>query len=127
MELPRDTRVLLRAAGALERLSAAARRLPGSRQHTLRFSAASLWEVAIKSALRREDFRVDPGILRRGLLDNGYVEVPMTGAAVAATTVLPPLHKNPFDRILIAQAVVEGMLLETANRRVAYPDPVRKI
>lgn len=128
MKLLLDTHVLLWAAGAPEHLSTVARRLLGSPQHTLYFSAASLWEVAIKSALGRKDFRADPGALRRGLLDNGYTEVPVNGSAAVATAVLPPLHKDPFDRTLIAQAVVEGMPLVTADRQIAgYPGPIRKI
>lgn len=74
---------------------------PGS---TPFFSAASLWEVAIKRAPGREEFRVDPRVLRRGLLENGCVELPVTGAHAVAVDLLPPIHAVSFDRILIAQA-----------------------
>jgi PIN domain nuclease of toxin-antitoxin system len=91
------------------------------------FSAASLWEIAIKRQLGRDDFRVDPGVLRRGLLENGYVEVPVDGEHATAVAVLPPLHKDPFDRILLAQAVVGGMMLLTMDAQLLqYPGPVRK-
>jgi PIN domain nuclease of toxin-antitoxin system len=92
------------------------------------FSAASIWEVAIKAGLGRRDFSADPHLLRRGLLDNGYGELPMTSAHAAATAHLPPIHKDPFDRMLVAQALVEGLILLTADAVVAtYPGPIEKI
>jgi PIN domain nuclease of toxin-antitoxin system len=92
------------------------------------FSAASLWEIAIKRRLGRSDFRVDPRLLRRGLLDNGYLELPVTSEHAVAIDGLPPLHKDPFDRILVAQATVEGMALLTVDPTVArYRGPVRKV
>ena len=110
MKLLLDTHLLLWAAGEPKKLSPAARRMIGDKRHTLCFSAASLWEIAIKRTLGRDDFRVDPGVLRRGLLENGYAEVSIDGEHAVAVTVLPLLHKDPFDRILLAQAVVGGML-----------------
>ena len=128
MKLLLDTHLLLWAAGEPKKLSPTARRTINDKRHTLCFSAASLWEIAIKHSLGRKDFRVDPGVLRRGLLENGYVEVPIDGEHAVAVAVLPPLHKDPFDRILLAQAVVGGMLLLTADAQVAqYPGPVRKV
>ncbi|MBN8481418.1 MAG: type II toxin-antitoxin system VapC family toxin [Xanthomonadales bacterium] len=128
MKLLLDTHLLLWAAGAPKKLSAAARRAIGDPRNTACFSAASLWEIAIKQSLGREDFRVDPGVLRRGLIENGYLEIPVDGEHAVAVGVLPPLHKDPFDRILLAQAVVEGMLLLTSDAQVAqYPGPVRKV
>jgi PIN domain nuclease of toxin-antitoxin system len=128
MKLLLDTHLLLWAAGQPERLSASARALieaPGSEPC---FSAASLWEIAIKRGLGRDDFQVDPPVLRRGLLDNGYVEVPITSQHAVATVGLPPLHKDPFDRILVAQAMIEGITLLTTDRLVAqYPGPVRRV
>ena len=79
------------------------------------FSAASLWEIAIKSGLGRDDFQVDPRLFRRGLLDNGYSELPI-GSEHAARSADCLLHKDPFDRILIAQARVEGIILLTMDR-----------
>ena len=123
-----DTHLLLWAAGEPKKLSPAARRMIGDKRHTLCFSAASLWEIAIKRTLGRDDFRVDPGVLRRGLLENGYAEVSIDGEHAVAVTVLPLLHKDPFDRILLAQAVVGGMLLLTVDEQLAqYPGPVRRI
>lgn len=128
MKLLLDTHLLLWAAGKPERLSAAARALLDDPGNELLFSPASVWEVAIKNSLGREDFRVDPRLLRRGLLDNGYVELPITSEHAVATDGLPPLHRDPFDRILIAQATVEGILLLTADSAVAqYPGPIRSV
>lgn len=128
MKLLLDTHLLLWAAGEPRKLPAAARRLISSQRSSLCFSAASLWEIAIKHSLGRDDFRADPGLLRRGLLENGYTEVPIDGAHAVAVSVLPPLHKDPFDRILLAQAVVEGLLLVTADAQLArYPGPIRKV
>ena len=92
------------------------------------FSAASLWEVTIKHGLGRADFRVDPHLLRRGLLENGYLELVIDGRHVMATAHLPLLHKDPFDRLLIAQAETEGALLLTSDEVVGrYPGPIRMV
>lgn len=97
-------------------------------QNVLLFSAASLWEVAIKRGLGRVDFQVDPRLLRRGLLDNGYDELSITSEHAVGVDSLPQIHKDPFDRILIAQAMVEGIILVTADPWVArYPGPIRSL
>jgi PIN domain nuclease of toxin-antitoxin system len=128
MKLLLDTHLLLWVAGQPKSLPAAARRLIADRRHALYFSAASLWEIAIKRSLGRDDFRADPGILQRGLLENGYGELAIRGEHAVAVAVLPALHKDPFDRILLAQAVVEGMLLVTVDGQLAqYPGPVRQV
>jgi PIN domain nuclease of toxin-antitoxin system len=119
MKLLLDTHLLLWAAGQPERLSAAAHGLLADPGNELVFSAASLWEVAIKSALGRADFVVDARLLRRGLLDNGYLELPVTGEHAVAVGGLPPIHKDPFDRLLAAQSKVEGILLLTCDPLVA--------
>ena len=128
MKLLLDTHVLLWAAGTPRRLPRAARALLEDEANELVFSAASLWEVAIKQQLGREDFRADARLLRRGLLDNGYTELPVTSAHAVALDLLPPLHKDPFDRMLIAQALVEGIMLLTADANLArYPGPIQAI
>ena len=128
MKLLLDTQLLLWAAGQPERLSAAARRLLNNPRNELLFSAASLWEIAIKHTLGRDDFRAEPRVLRRGLLDNGYTELPVTSEHAVNTDALPPLHKDPFDRLLLAQAFTEGITLLTADAQVArYPGPVRRV
>lgn len=128
MKLLLDTHLLLWAAGPCERLSEVARAMIESPDNELYFSAASLWEIAIKRGLGRDDFQVDTRSLRRALLDNGYHELPITSAHAVAIDVLPSLHKDPFDRLLLAQAMVEGITLLSADAVVAqYPGPVRKV
>jgi PIN domain nuclease of toxin-antitoxin system len=128
MKLLLDTHLLLWAAGQPEQLSAAARILLDDSHNELLFSSASLWEIAIKRGLGRNDFRVDPRLLRRGLLDNGYNELAITSVHAIATEGLPLIHKDPFDRILVAQSMVEGIMLLTADPLVAqYPGSIRKV
>jgi PIN domain nuclease of toxin-antitoxin system len=123
-----DTQLLLWAAGQPERLSTRARKLLQDPRNELLFSAASLWEIAIKKTLGRDDFRVEPRLLRRGLLDNGYLELSVTSQHAVSIDGLPPLHKDPFDRLLLAQALSEGITLLTADAQLArYPGPVRKV
>lgn len=123
-----DTHVLLWAAGQPDRLPAKARRLIGDPRNELIFSAVSLWEIAIKKGLGRDDFQVDARLLRRGLIDNGYSELAITSAHAVAIDGLPPIHKDPFDRLLIAQSMMEGITLLTTDPIVAkYPAPVQKV
>jgi PIN domain nuclease of toxin-antitoxin system len=123
-----DTHLLLWTAGDSRRLSKIAQTLISDRENDLLFSAASLWEIAIKRNLGRNDFQVDPRVLRRGLLDNDYIELAITSEHALATDSLPPIHKDPFDRILIAQATIEGIILLTVDPLVAqYPGPIRKV
>ncbi len=128
MKLLLDTHLLLWAAGQPDRLPAKARALIDDRDNELVFSPASIWEVVIKHGLRRADFQVDARLLRRGLLDNGYGEIAITSNHVVAIDSLPRLHRDPFDRLLIAQSVVEGITLLTADALVArYPAPVQLV
>lgn len=128
MKLLLDTHVLLWAAGKSSKLPPGAVALLADPHNELVFSAASLWEVAIKRGLGRKDFQVDPRILRRGLIDNGYIEMPITGEHAVATDALPAIHKDPFDRILVAQSIVEGITLITADPLLTkYPGPVQRI
>lgn len=128
MNLLIDTHLLLWAAYAPQRLSPAAQSQLLDTANRLHFSVASLWEVAIKRALNRPDFRVDPGSLRTGLLSSTYAELPIDSRHVLGLATLPPLHGDPFDRILIAQAAVEGMILLTSDETVArYGGPVQRV
>ena len=123
-----DTHVLLWAAGAPDRLTAETRALMEAPATELVFSAASLWEIAIKNGLGRASFSVDPRLLRRNLLENDYRELAVTGVHATAVDLLPPIHKDPFDRILIVQARIEGLTLLTADDTVArYPGPIRAL
>ncbi len=109
-------------------LSSAARDIISNPANTLFFSGMSLLEISIKSALGRVDFRVDADRLRRSLIDNAFVELPLSGAHAVAVVSLPSIHKDPFDRSLVAQATIEGLTLVTADRIVArYPGPIRLV
>ncbi|PIQ37939.1 MAG: PIN domain nuclease [Lysobacterales bacterium CG17_big_fil_post_rev_8_21_14_2_50_64_11] len=128
MKLLLDTHLLLWAADSFERLPPDAQDLMGAPDNELIFSVASLWEIAIKRGLGRDDFAVDARVLRRGLLDNGYRELAILSAHAVAIDALPAIHKDPFDRLLVAQAMVEGITLLTVDPKVAeYPGPVRRV
>lgn len=128
MKLLLDTHLLLWAAAASSQLPLAARELLENVGNQLLFSPASLWEVAIKHSLGRTDFQVDARLLRRGLLDNGYQELAISSEHAVAIDSLPLIHKDPFDRLLIAQATVEGLTLLTADTLVSrYPGPIRLV
>jgi len=123
-----DTHVLLWTIAESRRLSVAGRSLIGDPKHDLVFSAVSLWEIAIKTGRGRDDFRIDAGLFRRRLFDNGYAELAMTGVHAVALMGLPRLHKDPFDRMLVAQAMIEGLILLTSDPAVAkYPGPIRLV
>ncbi|ACQ67840.1 twitching motility protein PilT [Candidatus Williamhamiltonella defendens] len=119
MKLLLDTHLLIWAAESIERLPTDARHLMANPENELIFSVASIWEVAIKSGLNRPDFQVDARMLRRGLIDNGYCELPILSQHAVAIDALPMIHKDPFDRLLIAQARVEGITLLTDDATLA--------
>lgn len=128
MRLLLDTHLLLWASGRSERLTTSARTLIGDRQNQVFFSVASIWEVAIKFGLARADFRTDPRMLRQSLLGHRYSELPVTGEHAAAVAGLPSHHKDPFDRLLVAQSIIEGITLLTADRQVArYAEAIRLV
>ncbi len=76
----------------------------------------SLWEVAIKASLGRGDFQVNPLVLRLGLLQEGFRELPIQAEPVLAVQHPPWIHRDPFDRLLLAQAARERLSLLTADR-----------
>ncbi len=114
-----DTQLVLWAAAASPRLPEIARSRLADPNSAFMFSAAVIWEVAITSTMGRADFAADARLLRRGLLDNGAAELEITSEHAAAVADLPPLHRDPFDRIQVAQARVEGLVLLTADEQVA--------
>ena len=128
MKILLDTHLLLWAAGQPGRLSARARKLINDPHNQPVFSAVSLWEIAIKSGLGRADFHVNARMLRRELLDNGYTELAITGEHVVAVAELPAIHRDPFDRLLVAQAMIEGITLLSADPVLAeYQGPVLRV
>jgi PIN domain nuclease of toxin-antitoxin system len=128
MKLLLDTHLLLWAAGEPAKLPKAARAQIEDVANVLLYSAASMWEIVIKRRLGRADFQVDVRRLRRGLMDNGYLELPILSLHAITMDTLPVLHKDPFDRILIAQAKTEGVALLTVDRNLAsYGEPVQVV
>jgi PIN domain nuclease of toxin-antitoxin system len=128
MKLLLDTHLLLWAAAQPTKLSPQARGLIEDERNQLIFSAASLWEIAIKRAIGRADFIVDPRQFLRALTDNGYLELPVSSLHAVAVDALPSIHKDPFDRMLLAQALTEGITLLTADPVVArYGEPVQAV
>jgi PIN domain nuclease of toxin-antitoxin system len=128
MKLLIDTHLLLWASEASPRLPRIALRLFSDPANELVFSVASIWEISIKHAKGLKSFHAHPGTVWEGLLDNGYIELPVLGKHAAEVNALPFIHKNPFDRLLIAQAIVEGITLLTVDATVArYPGPIRKV
>jgi len=128
MKLLLDTHLALWTFFVPKRLSAEARTALEDRRSDLVFSTASLWEIAIKHGLGKKGFLFDPRVLRRAMLDDGYKELPVLGEHAVAVDILPPIHKDPFDRLLIAQAIVEGITLLTVDATIArYPGPIRKV
>jgi len=115
MRLLLDTHLLLWAAGTPKRLSASTRKAIESPDNHLFFSVASIWEIVIKRGLERPGFQVDAHLLRRGLLDNGYAELAITGEHALAIQALPPIHKDPFDRLLIAQVQAESLTIVSVD------------
>ena len=128
MNLLLDTHLLLWTALRTRRVPDQARLLIDDPENQLFFSVVNIWEVAIKRGLGRDDFSVEPALLRRGLLDNGYNELTIVSDHAIVSGLLPLIHRDPFDRMLIAQATVEGMTLLTADPVVArYPGPIRAV
>ena len=126
MRLLLDTHLLVWAMGSPQRLPAGVAPMLEDPHQTPVFSVVSLWELVIKRALGRPDFTVQPAVLRRALLDGGWQELAIEAHHVLAVANLPQLHRDPFDRLLLAQASAEGLLLITADQQMAqYPAPVR--
>lgn len=126
MHLLLDTHLLIWAMGSPQRLPNGLADMLEDPAHLLLFSVASLWELVIKQALNRPGFNVQPGLLRRALLEGGWQELPVNANHVLAVADLPPLHRDPFDRLLLAQAKADGLLLITADQQLAhYPGPIR--
>lgn len=111
-----------------ERLPKAARLVLDDPTSALVFSAVSIWETAIKSGLDRPEFRVDVPRLHGRLLENGYKELPVLSHHGMTVQGLPRLHGDPFDRLLLAQAMVEGLTLLTTDHQIArYPGPIQRV
>ena len=128
MRLLLDTHVLLWASLRPDRLSSDAKVFLDDEEHEIVFSAVNMWEIALKRRLERPDYVVEAPVIRRALVEAGYAELPVTSDHAMATSSLPLIHKDPFDRLLVAQATVEGLLLLTSDAVVCrYPGPIRGV
>jgi len=120
-----DSHLLLWLVSMSHRLPRKARLIVEEPANRLSFSAASIWEIAIKSRSGRDDVLIDPRLMRRALIENGFNEIAVTSQHALRVTSIPPLHGDPFDHILLAQALVEDMTLLTSDRTLArYPGPI---
>ncbi|MCB1657192.1 MAG: type II toxin-antitoxin system VapC family toxin [Moraxellaceae bacterium] len=122
-----DTHLLLWAAAESDKLSPQAHQLISNSEHELWFSAASIWEITIKLGLDRADFRVNPTLLRQGLLQNGYQELAISSLHALAVRNLANIHKDPFDRLLVAQASCENLILLSSDTLVAQYGAIVKL
>ncbi|MFZ3321011.1 MAG: type II toxin-antitoxin system VapC family toxin [Usitatibacter sp.] len=123
-----DTQLLLWNVYGSRKLPARVARLFRDGRHQFFYSAASLWEIAIKAARGREDFVADTAAIRDALEENGFHELAVAAQHAVALSTLPPIHGDPFDRILVAQAIVEPMALITTDARLAaYPGMIEVV
>lgn len=123
-----DTQLLIWMAREPARLPDTARQMIADLDNALHFSAASIWEIAIKHGRNRADFQFDPRKLRLNLLDQDFREIAITGDHAVIVADLPPIHKDPFDRLLLAQAMTEGLTLLTTDAQLArYPGPIQHV
>ncbi len=128
MRLLVDTHLLLWAVASSRRLPKAARRLLEDPANEVLFSAASLWEIVIKAALRKPDFKVDVGLLRPALAEMGFSELSVSGVHAETLASLPLIHRDPFDRMLVAQSLAEPLVLLTNEGVLAgYGDVVKVV
>jgi|ERR1035437_1037658 PIN domain nuclease of toxin-antitoxin system len=128
MRLLLDTHILLWTLGAPERLGNTLSAAIKSPDNDVMFSAVSIWEIAIKSALRRNDFQVAPDEILAAAIESGFTELPVRSAAAVQVAKLPVHHRDPFDRLLIAQAITEPATLYTADSQLEiYSDLVHRI
>jgi PIN domain nuclease of toxin-antitoxin system len=128
MKLLFDTHLLIWTAAGSNQMPKRALTLLNNSNNEIFFSSASLWEISIKAARGSRGFEVDPRLLFRNLLDNGFTEISVTSRHGIAVVGLPSIHKDPFDRLLVAQAITEGITLLTSDATVAkYPGPIQKV
>ncbi|MCP2040772.1 PIN domain nuclease of toxin-antitoxin system [Neisseria sp. HSC-16F19] len=119
MKILMDTHVLLWLAfDEKHKLSPLSVALLDDFANELYFSLVSLWEIAIKSGLGKSDFAVDAALLHKGLLSVGCRELPIQLPHITQSAALPMLHKDPFDRLLLAQAQVENLHFLSADARI---------
>ena len=126
LKLLLDTHVLLWALGDVKRLPPGVQREIENPDNEVLFSAASIWEITIKASQGRSDFSIDPILIDREARTAGFTELAISARHALAVQGLPPHHRDPFDRLLIAQALIEPAWLYTADKQMAhYEGPLR--
>jgi PIN domain nuclease of toxin-antitoxin system len=118
-----DTQILIWLADRTEQLPDPVVEILQDGEHELHFSLVSIWETSIKFGLGRPEFTIHPRQLRDGLLTFGFKELLMTPQHVIAVASLPHIHRDPFDRLLVAQAQTEGLTLMTTDKKLAQYGP----
>jgi PIN domain nuclease of toxin-antitoxin system len=127
-EILLDTQILLWIVEGDPRLPPSVRAEVLDLSRSVAFSVASIWEIAIKVARSKQGFEKDPSGLRSRLLSAGFREIEISARHAIEAARLPPIHGDPFDRMLIGQAIVESATLITVDRQLArYPAPVRLV
>jgi len=128
MRILLDTNILLWVLGDRRRLDPSTLGAIESNENDVLFSAASVWEIAIKTALRRYDLGVRPNEITDTALGAGFIELPVRSTVAARVADLPLIHRDPFDRLLVAQAISEPAILYTADGQLlAYSELVRQV
>lgn len=123
-----DTHVLVWLAVDSPRLTDLVRDLLVDPDNHIFFSAISIFEIAVKERLAKRGFDVEASAIRRMMIENDFVELPVSGLHAAHVATLPLIHGDPFDRLLVAQAMMEGSTLMTADAQIArYPGPIMLI
>jgi PIN domain nuclease of toxin-antitoxin system len=115
MRILLDTNILVWAWTRSRRLPQTVRDTMTDPATNVFFSAASIWEVAITYGLGRADFDLPPADLHAGALQMGFVELPVRAVVASLVAALPGHHRDPFDRLLIAQSMADGLNLVTAD------------
>ena len=120
-----DTHILIWSLYELQRLDQATGALLEDPGTDVLFSATSIWEIAIKARLGRVDFNQRPEAVVEAALETGFTELPIRSEAAALVADLPLHHRDPFDRLLVAQAMSEPARLLTSDTQLrAYSELV---
>ncbi|GMV02863.1 MAG: type II toxin-antitoxin system VapC family toxin [Burkholderiaceae bacterium] len=120
-----DTQVLLWALVDDPRLTTSARKLLAARDAEVCFSLGSIWEIAIKRSLGKLDF--DPGLIADAAEADGYAALPILREHLSVVARLPWHHRDPFDRLLVAQSLAEPMSLLTADTMLTRYGPIVRL
>ncbi len=113
-----DTNILLCALISPEKLSAGCQAQLTNSESEIYFSAVSIWEIAIKASLNKADFNFSPQDIHALALQTGFSELPMQANHTYAVTTLPWHHRDPFDRLLIAQALALPAYFMTSDAQL---------